>query len=111
MHPEGEEVSETNEARMRLYAEAGMAGNRAVHGYLPCWDEFEAIARAVIAVADEEQAVLHTMVETSEAHTLYWQTRAEAAEAEVERLTRECLDREARSGPPRTGPICTTPTT
>ena len=85
MHPEGEEVSETEEARVRRYVEA-----------LPDeWSAstYEDAARAVIAIANEEQAALRADRNVAYGMLTSAQHRAEAAEAEVERLTRECLDR------------------
>ena len=87
MHPEGEEVNETEEARVRRYVEA-----------LPDeWSAstYEDAARAVIAIANEEQAALRADRNVAYGMLTSAQHRAEAAEAEVERLTRECLDREA----------------
>jgi hypothetical protein len=73
MHPEEEEVSETNEARARRYGRTIWETSRADESTISATGA-DIVARAVIAVADEEQAELR---------------------AEVERLTRECLDREA----------------
>ena len=54
-----------------------------------------AIADAVTAVADEEQAARWEELKELAQQVADTRRRAEAAEAEVERLTRECLDREA----------------
>ena len=82
-------MSETEEARMRRYSAAIWPLNADhVATCSACRRELQ----AVIAIADEEQAALR-----ADRNVAYGsaQHRAEAAEAEVERLTRECLDREA----------------
>lgn len=107
MHPEEEEVSETDEARVRRYAEAmdpdafddGKPKSTRTVAVLQ-WSVRRKIAtdhaRAVIAVADEEQAAWRAKYDSAQERLAEtWRIRAEAAEAEVERLTRECLDREA----------------
>jgi hypothetical protein len=104
MHPEGEEVSETEEARIERRVEAIRGLYSSDHDELML-----ATIRGDIAIADEEQAALRAEVERLtvltdldanriqeiEARALDYYSRAETAEAEVERLTRECLDREA----------------
>ena len=79
MHPEGDEVSELTEAYRQAQIDA--------------MDEkaLRAEVHRLIRVCNEWGSNYQSWVDA----TQLAQARAEAAEAEVERLTRECLDREA----------------
>ena len=114
--PVPEDTPEPDEARVRRYAEAIEWPDMPESVRLNAWE----MAERVIAVADEEQTAVRgdeARVKRDEMErlravaagrdedyclcgcsfdepTLEAIKRAEAAEAEVERLTRECLDRE-----------------
>ena len=105
MHPEGEEVSETDavadEEQAELRADVERLRRQAER-----WESRARLAsaashsRAVIDQADNdalraELAELRVKWEQECANLEMAERRVEAAEAEVERLTRECLDREA----------------
>ena len=96
MHPKGEEVSETNAVadveRLKRQAERWESRARLASA--------ASHSRAVIDQADNdalraELAELRVKWEQECANLEMAERRVEAAEAEVERLTRECLDREA----------------
>ena len=83
-------MSETDEARVRRYTEA--IADAESDSIIPTFKE---LAEAAIAVADEEQAARWEELKELAQQVADTRRRAEATEAELERLTRECLDREA----------------